>query len=81
MAILTPEQLTELRQALAEMGPLTFTKPQANVAAQAVENWFVASLAGLLTAIDTATAPYVFSVPQKRLLVTLWLRQKIARGV
>lgn len=82
MAVLTSEQLTEIRQRLAtkatEQGfPVDYTKPIINVAAQAVEDWFEANRPSLSAAINAATNPLVLTASQKKFLVAYWFYQKI----
>ena len=81
MAILTPEQLAEVRREFAGAVPITCNKPQINAALQAIEDWFEANRASLGTAIDTATVPLgkTFTNPEKKQAVKFWLRQKFGR--
>mgnify|MGYP000433196659 CR=1 FL=1 len=62
MAQLTNEQFAELRQDICrgENG-YSFDKPIINAALQAIEDWFHANKAEGVTAINTATMPYVFA--------------------
>jgi len=80
MAILTTDQLVQLRQmAAAEAATVTWTKPQVNAALQAIEDWWEANRASLGTAIEAA-APGKFTVAQKKALGKYWLWQKYGRG-
>ena len=79
MAILTASQLTEIRQNCAREIPVNYTKPQVNLAIQAIENWFEISRVGLNAAINTATVPFVFTPIQKLRLVKYWLQSKFGR--
>lgn len=79
MAILLPHELTDLRQPVARDQLVDYTKAQANAALQAIEDWFEANRAALGTAINTATAPYVFTPAMKRRMVAHWCRQKFGR--
>jgi hypothetical protein len=80
MAMLSNDQLTELRQAVArESATVPWTKPQINAAVQAIEDWFEANRAALGTAMEAA-APGLFSAAQKRVLVKFSLAQKFAWG-
>jgi len=80
MAILSPNQLVELRQAAAEdQVGINWTKAQINAAAQAVEDWFEANRPSLNAAINTATSPVVLPGAVKRLLLIRFLMQKSRR--
>lgn len=74
MAVLTPNQLAELRQAVAPSLPGTVTKPTINQALQDIEDWFEANRAVLGAAITGG-----FTANQKRQLVKSWLLQKFGR--
>lgn len=82
MAILGPNELCALRQAVARRGavPVNYTKAQIDAAVQAVEDFFEANRAGMSTAINTATAPLVLTVAQKKELVRQWLIHKFNAG-
>ena len=81
MAILTNVQLAVLRRnAVSDGIAETFTKPQANAALQAIEDWWVANQAALSSAIDVAVAPFAFTNLQKRTLAKMWLRGRFERG-
>ena len=81
MAVLSPEEATKIRQECARAFPtVNYTKPQINLAMQAVEDWFEANRAALNAAINTATAPFIFTVPQKLEIVKRWLAGKFERG-
>lgn len=79
MAALLPGELTELRQLVARDQLVDYTKTQANAALQAIEDWFEANRTALGNAINTATAPYVFTPAMKRRLFAHWCRQKFGR--
>lgn len=82
MAILTPDQLADLRQQFVRaMGPtpVDFTKATVNEALQAVEDWFEANRAALSAAIDAGSSPYTFTGQQKKALVAFWLLRKAGR--
>ena len=81
MAVLTSTQLVEVQRGVvgsikAAGGTVNFVKPQVNSAIQAVEDWFVSNALGLSTAIDTATAPFVFLAAQKKRIIAHWLLMK-----
>lgn len=82
MAILTSEQLTELRNDCERDQPVRYVKAQANAAFQAIENVFISAAMqnALSNAIDTATAPLVLTPAEKRIFVKHWLRQRAQRG-
>lgn len=77
--ILTQEELTQIRQECATKVAVNYTKPQINAAAQAVEDWFEANRSAISTAINTATAPLVFTAAQKKVIVVHWLISKFNR--
>ena len=80
MAVLNPAQLADLRRDCArEQAAVNYTKPQINVALQAVEDTFEGVRPTLNSAINTATTPLVLTAAQKRLLVKYWLQQKFGR--
>lgn len=83
MAVLTPEQLAEMRRGIAAdagIGAINYDKPTVNLALQAIEDWWIANQASLNTAINNATAPFVFTVAQKKILGLYWLWSKFRRG-
>lgn len=80
MAIMTPDELADLRRNCArERATVDYTKPQINAALQAIEDWWEANRAALGAAIEAA-APGVFSPAEKRRLAKHWLAHKFARG-
>lgn len=80
MAVLLPNELAELRQrAAGGQVVVDYTKPTINAALQAIEDWVEANRAALGTAINTTTAPYVFSPAMKKRLFAHWCRQKFRR--
>lgn len=74
MAVLTPDQLAELRRAVGSSLPGTYIKPTINQALQDIEDWFEANRASLGAAIGGG-----FTVNQKKQLIKAWLRQKFGR--
>jgi len=79
MATLTAEELAELRRDICKGQRPNFTKVTINSALQAVETWFEANRASIKTAINTSTAPYVFTNPMKKILIAHYLKQKFKR--
>jgi len=79
MAVMTSDELVELRQECAVGETVSWNKATINTALQAVEDWFEANKASLAGEIDTATAPFTFTNAQKKKLVAYWLRQKFRR--
>lgn len=82
MATLTATQLAQLRREFVrKLGDITidFDKPIVNAAFQAIEDWYEANKGQISTDINTATAPYVFTGQQKKLLGVYWLLQKSGR--
>ena len=78
MAILTPEELVEVRRECA-VGIVTWDKATINIALQAVEDWFEANRVSLASTINTATSPFVFTNAQKKKIIAYWLRQKFRK--
>jgi hypothetical protein len=79
MAILSGEQLAELRRELARgVSEVTWNKPQVNAAIQAYEDWFEGQRAAINAAIEGA-APGVFTAPQKKAMGRWFLGQKSGR--
>jgi len=77
--VLTAIQLAAIRQDfVATLTIINKTKPQINVALQAIEDWFEANRAALGAAIEAA-APGQFTGAQKLKLVKFWLRSKFDR--
>lgn len=75
MAILTPNELAELRRGLAkDMLEVTWDKTAANGAYQAIEDFFETNRAAFASAIGPG-----FSGPQKKKIVALWMLQKPRR--
>lgn len=80
MAILTADQLVQLRHDLAaSVVIITWNKTQANSAFQAIEDWFENNRTVLALTIDTNTAPFTFTSVQKVRLIAFWLKQKFIR--
>lgn len=77
MAVLTAEQLAKIRRGVAQQfATQNWDKPQINAALQAIEDWFELNKASGVTAVNTATAPFVFTGPQKKELFAYWLLHK-----
>lgn len=82
MAILTTEELADIRQNVAaKFNEINWDKPIINAALQAIEDWFEANKAAGSAAIDTATSPFIFTSPQKKLLFAYWLFHKFMKEV
>lgn len=80
MAVLTNNELAELRQDIArDTETQNWDKPIVNAALQAIEDWFEANKATGSAAVDTATSPFTFTNGQKKKLFRYWLRQKFGR--
>ena len=80
MPVLTSLQLAELRRGCAhEQATINYDKAQINAALQAVENAFEGLRPTLNANINTATAPLILTLSQKRLVVKYWLQQKFGR--
>lgn len=81
MAILTPNQLAELRRAQQADTLIPQPKATINAALQAIEDYFeTTARAQISSAINTATSPITLTAPQKTLLVKYWLMQKFTGG-
>lgn len=77
MATLSAGQLTECRQGISKEGvPVNYSKTQANLALQAIEDWFEANKASVSSAINAATSPFVFTTAQKKKLFAYWALKK-----
>jgi hypothetical protein len=69
MATLSATELQAIRSGCAgSVSAVTYTKAQANAAAQAVEDFLTNNAATVSTAINTATSPLVLSAAQKKAL-------------
>ena len=79
MAVLSSDQLTDMRKKMAVGETVVWTKPQLNAALQAIEDWYETNKVAIGTAIDVATAPLVFTAAQKKKLGAYWLLQKASR--
>ena len=84
MAVLNATQLAEgRRQVAAKLAadgtPINFTKSAVNAAFQATEDWFNASTAALVTAINAATTPTVLSGAQKTAVIAVWAKGRAVR--
>ena len=81
MAVLSTEQLTELRQEMARDGSVVnWSKAQINAACQAIEDQIEGFKVTINTAINTATSPVVMPNATKKKLVKFYFRQKFSRG-
>lgn len=79
MAVLTSKQLDACREGMYQDGvSVTYTKSQMNAALQAVEDKFESVRASFSTAIDTATAPLVLTLAQKKKVFAYWALSKFA---
>jgi hypothetical protein len=80
MAVLDATQRAEIRQALARLSDaIDYDKPKVNLAIQALEDWYENNKAGVSTAMNAATSPFVFSAAQKKKIGAYWFLQKAAR--
>ena len=80
MATLDALQLAELRREIArDTATQDWNKTTVNAALQAIEDWFEANKVSGSTAVDTATAPYVFTGALKKKLFRFWLLEKSKR--
>lgn len=81
MAVLTPMQLAELRRETVKnlSPPIDFNKSIINAALQAVEDWYEGEKSTVSGLIDTATSPFAFTNPQKKMMGAAYLIQKSKR--
>jgi hypothetical protein len=81
MAILSSGQLVELRNSCERLAAVGWTKPQIAAVLQAIEDWFEANRASLVTALNTALAAQglTLTAAQKRALVVAFFTQKATR--
>lgn len=82
MAVLTSDELAFNRQGDADGEvSLDWDKATINAAIQALEDWYETSgRVAASTAIDAATAPYVFSNPIKKKIGRWWFRMRFDKG-
>lgn len=83
MAVITSQKLAEVRQYCDKNGVVNWTKPEINAALNAIDAWFdsAAVRTGISNAVNTATAPKVFTAAEKLLLLRAWLQAKFDVGV
>ena len=80
MAVLSTSDLVALRNCLEKsITPQTYTKPQAHLALQAIEDC-AEDNKGVFNAAIEAVAPGVFSVADKKQLFKCWAYSKFKRG-
>lgn len=82
--VLTPTELTDIRQECAKTQVVDYTKAVINAAAQAIEDYLENMLTNrpansLNAAINAATAPVVLSAAQKKKIGAEVLRRKFLR--
>ncbi len=80
MATLSDAQKAQLRKELSKGEEVTWDRGTADLASQAIEDWFESNRASISTAINTATSPITLSAALKTKLVKFYLRQKFTRG-
>jgi len=81
MAVLNANQLAKMRRGTASsLSTLDWDKPIINSALQEIEDWYESSRATVSGLIDTATSPYTFSNPEKKLLAKWWMEHKFGQG-
>jgi len=81
MAILTDSQKVAIvRRVASDRSGVSYTRPTSYLALQAIEDWFEANRASLVTAMNTAIAPATMTNPEKAAMVKFWLQQKFERG-
>ena len=79
MAVMTQDELVEIRRECAVSEVVDWDKATINTALQAIEDWFEANKNAWAGAVNTATSPFVFSNPQKKKLLAYWFKQKFRR--
>jgi hypothetical protein len=71
---LTPEQRVQVRQLLAQAGiPITYTKPQIDAVADALDTWWITTGRPSGAAAIEAAVPGVFTAQQKLAIGKVWL--------
>ncbi len=65
----------------SQPGLVNYTKPQADAAFQAIENWLEANRGSISDAINAATTPrgITFTPAQKRQMLRQYFKQKFRR--
>lgn len=81
MAVLTPEELAEIRRRIEADIPNLGTKPILNQLAQALDNWFDGEKAGLSNGFDQITDPVVLSNSTKKKIFAYWLLYRFGKEV
>jgi hypothetical protein len=80
VATLNDAQLTFLRRKVAaKLTEVGYTKATAQLALQAIEDWFEGERSAINTAINTATSPITLDAGTKTILVAVYLLQKATR--
>lgn len=79
MAVLSTQELAQIRNACAATQTVNYTKTQINLACQAIEDFMVGQAAAISSVIDTATSPLVFTNAQKKKLFAEWCERKFQR--
>ena len=79
MAVLTATELQQIRNGCATTQTVNYTKTQINLAAQACEDFLANNAAAVSTAINTATAPFVFTAAQKKAIFAYVVLMKYMR--
>lgn len=80
MAIIANQNLAHMRRGYNKrVDDPQCPKATINAALQAIEDTIENSRNAINTAINAATAPFVFSPAQKRILIALWAANKFNR--
>ena len=82
MATLTAAQLGRIRRDLERhwTGPITYSKGQMDATIQSLEDW-METHTGLFAAMNTASDPITFSVPEKNKIMRHYFRHKNIQGM
>ena len=83
MAAIGAVDLQAVRKSVSEAAPCGWTKGEINLAVGAIDAWFdlAATRAAISAQIDAATAPKVFTIAEKKLMLLAWIRVKFGAGV
>ena len=82
MAVLTSDQLAELRRSIQRewSTAIDFNKATANATLQAIEDWYEGQRTVVSGLINTASAPKSFTAAEKKLIAKHFLKWKFDQG-
>lgn len=79
MAILSTNELAQIRNGCELTQIINYTKTQINAAAQVCEDFLANNAATVSTAINNATTPFVFTAAQKKAIFAYVVFMKFMR--